>query len=78
MWDVIATTAGHSLPLKVFFSLVLVAVLTVTFYVTRNRKKLFSHKGGDDTYASANLRMWMIILVLIHAIILSVLMIIEV
>ena len=74
----LATTAGHSVPLKVFFGLVFVALLTVTFYVIRNRKRLFSHKIGDDTYASANLRMWMIILVLIHAIILSLLMLYEV
>jgi archaellum biogenesis protein FlaJ (TadC family) len=74
----IATTAGHSVPLKIFFGFVFVALLTVTLYVIRNRKGLFSHKGADDTYASANLRMWMVILVLIHAIILSLLMIYEV
>jgi hypothetical protein len=45
----------------------------------RNRKKFFCPSGDPgDTYASANLRMWMVILILVHAIIVTTVMIFEV
>ncbi len=54
-------------------------LLASAFYMVRSRKKFFSHTGDPgDTYASANLRMWMVILILIHAIIITTIMIFEV
>jgi hypothetical protein len=54
-------------------------LLVATVYMFRNRKKFFCPTGDpDDTYASANLRMWMVILILIHAIIVTTIMIFEV
>jgi hypothetical protein len=74
-----AVIAKHSPELKAFFSVVFVALLAAAFYMLRNRKKFFSHSGDPgDTYASANLRMWMVILILIHAIIITGIMIFEV
>ena len=75
----IGHSAGASFALKIFFSFVLILVLAAGFYAVRNRKQLFDHKGNeDDTYASANLRMWMVILIWIHAAIVTALMIYEV
>jgi hypothetical protein len=69
----------HSPELKGFFSVVLLLLLTAAIYMVRNRKKFFSHTGDPgDTYASANLRMWMVILILIHAIVITTIMIFEV
>ncbi|MEY2530218.1 MAG: hypothetical protein QOI96_303 [Verrucomicrobiota bacterium] len=65
--------------LKVFFGLVLVLLLAAGFYMLRNRKKFFSYKGDpSDTYASANLRMAMVVLIWIHAVIVTIIMIFEV
>ena len=65
--------------LRVFFSVVLVLLIAAAIYMFRNRKKFFSHTGAPgDTYASANLRMWMVVLILIHAIALTAIMIFEV
>jgi hypothetical protein len=72
-------SVGASFALKIFFSFVLQLELIAGFYAVRNRKALFDHKGNeDDTYASANLRMWMVILIWIHAVIITALMIYEV
>ena len=69
----------HSPELKGFFSVVLLLLLAAAIYMVRNRKKFFSHTGDPgDTYASANLRMWMVILILIHAIVITTIMIFEV
>ena len=69
----------HSPELKGFFSVMLILLLTAAIYMIRNRKKFFSHTGDPgDTYASANLRMWMVILILIHAIVITTIMIFEV
>jgi hypothetical protein len=69
----------HSPELKGFFSVMLLLLLTAAIYMVRNRKKFFSHTGDPgDTYASANLRMWMVILILIHAIVITTIMIFEV
>jgi hypothetical protein len=75
----IGHSAGASFALKIFFSFVLILVLAAGFYAVHNRKQLFDHKGNeDDTYASGNLRMWMVILIWIHAAIVTALMIYEV
>lgn len=65
--------------LKVFFSFLLLLVIGAGIYLYRSRNALFSHKGNEgDTYASGNLRMWMVILVWIHALVITALMIFEV
>ena len=49
------------------------------FYMFRHRKQFFGYHGEEgDTYASANLRMWLVILVWIHAVVITTLMIFEV
>jgi len=64
--------AASALGLKKFFSVLLAAVLGAGFYGARNRKKFFTHRGHEgDTYPSANLRMWLIILVWIHAVVIT-------
>lgn len=71
--------AKSSPELKGFFSVVFLLLIGAAVYMVRNRKKFFSHSGDPgDTYASANLRMWMVILILIHAIIVTAIMIFEV
>ena len=76
----ITAAAARSHPeLKAFFGVVLVLLLIAAIYMFRNRRKFFSHSGDPgDTYASANLRMWMVVLILIHAIIVTTIMIFEV
>jgi hypothetical protein len=65
--------------LKVFFSILLLLVLAAGFYILRNRDKFFGHRGdATDSYASANLRMWLVILVWLHAVVITLLMIYEV
>jgi len=77
--DIIAAAAKSRPELKVFFGVVLVLLLASTVYMFRNRKKFFCPSGDPgDTPASANLRMWMVILILIHAIIVTTIMIFEV
>ncbi len=76
--DVLAA-AANAIGLRVFFSFLLLLVLGAGFYIIRHRKKVFGYKAGEgDTYASANLRMWLIILVWIHAALITTLMIFEV
>ena len=75
----IIAAAANATALRVFFSVLLVLVLAAGFYIFRNRQLFFSYKGGEgDTYASSNLRMWLVILVWIHAVIITALMIFEV
>lgn len=71
---------GKSGPeLKVFFAIVLALLLGAGFYILRNRKKFFGYKGdASDSYASANLRMAMVVLIWIHAVIVTIIMIFEV
>jgi hypothetical protein len=77
--ELFAAVAKHSGPLKVFFSVVFLLLVASAIYMFRNRKKFFSYSGDPgDTYASANLRMWMVILILIHAIAITFIMIFEV
>ena len=71
--------AGSAVGLKVFFGLLEVFLIGAGFYIFRCRKKLFGYKGEEgDTYASAQLRMIMVVLVWIHAVIITGLMIYEV
>jgi hypothetical protein len=71
--------AGSVAGLKVFFSLLEVLIIAAGVYIYRNRQKLFAYRGAEgDTYASANLRMIMVVLVWIHAVVITALMIYEV
>lgn len=74
-----ATKPGASLPLKIFFTAVEFLIVWAGIYFFRHRKKFFSHKKGeDDTYASANLRLAMVVLIWIHSVIVGAIMIFEV
>ena len=71
--------AGSATALKVFFAFLEVLIIAAGIYIFRQRNKLFGYKGEEgDTYASANLRMIMVVLVWIHAVIITALMIYEV
>lgn len=71
--------AANAAGLRIFFAFLLLLVLAAGFYAFRHRKKFFGYHGSEgDTYASANLRMWLVILVWIHAVIITTLMIFEV
>ena len=71
--------AANAAGLRVFFGLLLVLLLGAGVYIFRNRAKFFAHTDSEsDSYASANLRMWMIILVWLHAVVITTLMIFEV
>ena len=62
-----------------FFAFLEVLIIGAGIYIFRERKKLFGYKGEEgDTYASANLRMIMVVLVWIHAVIITALMIYEI
>jgi len=75
----VSRSGGPSIALKVFFGLLELLILGAGVYLFRCRKKLFGYKGQeDDTYASANLRMVMVVLVWLHAVIITALMIYEV
>jgi hypothetical protein len=75
----IAMITKHSPELKGFFSVAFLLLVSAAIYMIRNRKKFFSPSGDPgDTYASANLRMWMVILILIHALAITAIMIFEV
>jgi hypothetical protein len=75
----IAAAARHSPELKAFFGFVLLLLLGTSYGLFRGRKKFFSPSGDPgDRYASANLRMWMVILILLHAIVITTIMIFEV
>lgn len=77
--ELIAAVTQGKPELKIFFSIVLVMLLAAGFYMLRHRKKFFSHKSDpSDSYASANLRMAMVILIWIHATIVTIIMIFEV
>jgi hypothetical protein len=82
MEDLLAVSrsgAGSAAGLKVFFAVLEVIILGAGVYIFRQRKRLFGFKGEEgDTYASANLRMIMVVLVWIHAVIITALMIYEV
>ena len=71
--------AGSVAGLKVFFAILELLIIGAGIYIYRNRKAFFGYKGEEgDTYASANLRMIMVVLVWIHAVIITALMIYEI
>ncbi len=71
--------AGSVVGLKIFFAVLELLIIGAGIYLFSHRKKLFGYKGEEnDTYASANLRMIMVVLVWIHAVIITALMIYEV
>lgn len=73
--------ADSVLPLRIFFAFWLVLALCAAFYFLRNRERLFSGKGPDrttDSPAAGNLRMWMVILILLHVAVILTLMILEI
>jgi hypothetical protein len=68
--------AGSALGLRIFFSILLVLVLLIGVYLVRHRERFFGHQGDpSDSYASGNLRMWMALLVWIHAVVILIAMI---
>jgi len=70
---------GASVALKVFFAVLELLIIGAGVYVFRKREKLFAYKGLEgDTYASANLRLAMVVLIWIHAVIITAVMIFEV
>lgn len=82
MSELLALTRSNpdaAVGLRLFFAFLEVLIISAGIYMFRNRKKFFGYKGEEgDTYASANLRMIMVVLVWIHATILTALMIFEV
>ena len=61
---------------KIFFGVMEVAIIAIGIYIVRNRDKFFGYKGKEgDTYASAQLRMIMVVLVWVHAVVITALMI---
>jgi hypothetical protein len=75
----ILAAASDATALRIFFAFLLVLILGTGLYIFRNRQLFFGYKGAEgDTYASSNLRMWLVILVWIHAVIITTLMIFEV
>jgi len=77
--ELLATLTKAGPELKVFFGVVLLLLLAAGTYMFRNRKKFFGYKGdASDSYASSNLRMVMVVLIWIHAVIVTIVMIFEV
>ncbi len=71
--------AANATGLRIFFGILLTLVLGAGFYAFRHRMQFFGYHGSEgDTYASANLRMSLVILVWIHAVVITALMIFEV
>jgi hypothetical protein len=69
----LAVARSHAesvLPLRIFFSVCLVAVILSGVYIFKNRKKLFSRDPDvtGDHYGARNLRLWQVILVWVLAI----------
>jgi len=65
----ILAAARSTVGLKVFFAICLIVVISAAIYFVRNRKSIFGGRTGDrgsDSPAAGNLRMWMVILILIH------------
>src|SRR4026209_749889 len=70
LFAVIRSHADSVLPLRIFFSVCLVAVILAGVYVFKNRKKLFSRDPDvtGDHYGARNLRLWQVSLVWILAV----------
>ena len=61
---------GVSIAFKTFFSVLELLIVGAGIYVFQKREKLFAYKGKEgDTYASANLRLAMVVLIWVHAVI---------
>ena len=68
-----------SIALKGFFVVIELLIIAAGVYVFRSREKLFGYLGNEgDTYASANLRLAMVVLIWIHSVIIAAIMIFEV
>jgi hypothetical protein len=75
----VSRPAGAVVALKVVFGVLEVLIVGAGIYVFRQRGKLFGYKGSEgDTYASANLRLAMVVLIWIHAVIVTAIMIFEI
>ena len=73
------TPAGAGIALKIFFCFLEALIIFAGIYLIRCREKLFGYKGKeDDTYASANLRLAMLVLIWVHAVIVTGIMIFEI
>jgi hypothetical protein len=63
-------SGGRSMAgVRVFLAVCFLVVTTAALYFIRNRKRIFGGRGGDitvDSPAAGNLRMWMVILILLH------------
>ena len=65
--------------MKIFFSFLEVLIIFAGIYLIRCREKLFGYKDEEgDTYASANLRLAMLVLIWVHAVIVTGIMIFEI
>ncbi len=70
---------GVSAALKGFFCVLELLIIAAGIYVFRKREKLFAYKGKEgDTYASANLRLAMVVLIWVHAVIFTAIMVFQV
>lgn len=68
-----------SIALKGFFGAIELLIIGAGVYVFRSREKLFGYLGSEgDTYASANLRLAMVVIIWVHSVILTAIMIFEV
>jgi len=68
-----------SVALKSFFLFLELLIIGGGIYVFRIREQLFAYKGKEgDTYASANLRLAMVVLIWIHAVIFTAFIIFEI
>jgi hypothetical protein len=77
--EIIVAVGKNGPELKAFFGVVLLLLIGAGAYMFRNRRKFFGYTGdASDSYASANLRMWMVILIWIHSVIITAIMIFEV
>ena len=76
LFAVVRSHAESVLPLRIFFSVCLVAVILAGLYVFKNRRKFFTRDPHvtADHYGARNLRLWQVILVWILAIDLLVMM----
>ncbi len=80
MTDIFAALSGSATGLRIFFGLLLAVVIGAAVYFIRHRERIFSGRGADpgvDSPAAGNLRMWMVILVLLHAAVLLIVTMVE-
>jgi hypothetical protein len=79
MFSISTAPSGVTIALKLMFTALELVVIAAGIYVFRIRKKLFSYQGQEgDTYASANLRLAMVVLIWVHAVIFGAIMIFEI